>query len=363
MKADHPVERHKRTALNEQIYEQAAEWFLAFRDGESSAGIRSDFDLWVRRSPEHLAAHLELDAIWNEAPSLRMPDKAVLTARALRETGNVVPFGQPVVLSSGPAQSRVHRGSSAMRSFKAAAILAVAIAVVAPVWWLNRSVYAAGIGEQRTIALDDGSRVELNSRSRLRIRYSQRERNIELLEGQALFTVAKDPNRPFVVDSGNARVRAVGTRFDVYRKRTGTVVTVVEGQVAIRDRPESPGRSGPGAPESGLQAVLVSAGQQLLVTRSEVKKPVVANVENVTAWTQQQLSFDAASLSEVAEEFNRYNERQLVIRDGGAFDFRISGVFSSSDLTGLVRFLRDRPGIRVLESPSQVVVEKNPYPD
>ena len=67
---------------------------------------------------------------------------------------------------------------------------------------------------------------------------------------------------------------------------------------------------------------------------------------------------DAASLSEVAEEFNRYNERHIVIRDRGAFEFRISGVFSSSDPAGLIRFLRDRPGIRVLESSSQITVER-----
>ncbi len=81
--------------------------------------------------------------------------------------------------------------------------------------------YATGIGEQRSIVLADGSTVDLNSRSKIRIRFSSERRGVELIEGQALFKVAKDHARPFVVDSDGTRVRAVGTQFDVYRKRRG----------------------------------------------------------------------------------------------------------------------------------------------
>lgn len=349
------MESKLRTASDEQIYQEAGEWFLEFREGEPSVDTRRKFDLWVRSSPNHLAAYLELAAIWNEAPSLAAPDKSVLTARAAGESDNVVGLG--VRNSRAAAQVPVRARSFAYAGIKVASILLLGVGAAVWLWSLNQFVYSTGIGEQRTIALKDGSRVELNSRSKLKVRYTQGERAVELVEGQALFSVAKDASRPFVVASGNARVRAVGTQFDVYRKPTGTVVTVVEGQVAIADSTARLALSSPQTDET-LQPIVISAGQQLIVTRSEIKKPVAANVANVTAWTQQQLAFDAASLSEVAEEFNRYNERHIVIRDRGAFEFRISGVFSSSDPAGLIRFLRDRPGIRVLESSSEITVER-----
>ncbi len=102
-------------------------------------------------------------------------------------------------------------------------------------WWqANRyPLYSTDIGERRSITLADGSTVDLNARSKLRIEFSSAERRVELLDGQALFQVAKDKQRPFIVHSGDATVRAVGTQFDVYRKDSGTTITVLEGRVAV----------------------------------------------------------------------------------------------------------------------------------
>ena len=210
-----------------------------------------------------------------------------------------------------------------------------------------RGVYHAGIGEQRIIALDDGSQVELNARSRIRVRFGGRERSVDLLAGQALFRVAKDKTRPFVVHSGDTAVRAVGTQFDVYRKKSGTIVTVVEGTVAV-------------APEKARVAdrklAIVTAGQQVIVTPAALPEPRLADIALATAWTQQRLAFSRASLAEVAEEFNRYNKRQLVIADPSLHEFRISGNFPSADPTPLLSFLRVQPGIRVTETEDEIVI-------
>jgi transmembrane sensor len=348
------MERKPRTSLNGQISEEAGEWFLAFRDGELDAATRSEFDLWVRRSPDHLAAYLEIAAIWNEGPGLESADTEVLIARAAEESENVVP------LSRGPGMDATRAGKVPFvpgGALKAASFLIVCVCAATVFWFASRPVYSTGFGEQRTLTLKDGSRVELNSRSKVRIRFSDEQRIVELIQGQALFSVAKDAERPFVVDSGAVSVRAVGTQFDVYRRSAGTVVTVVEGQVVVR------GDSGNlrGAPLEArdvASGVLISAGQQLVATQSRIHEPTSANLANTTAWTQQQLAFDGATLSEVAEEFNRYNERQLIIRDRAAFNFRVSGVFSSSSPQGLIRFLEDRPDVRVIESHSEIVIEK-----
>ena len=142
--------------------------------------------------------------------------------------------------------------------------------------------YSTGIGEQRTIALPDGSTVELNARSSLRVHLTDRQRDVALLEGQALFRVAKDAQRPFVVRAGDAQVRAVGTEFDVYRKESETVVTVVEGRVETYD---DSGHGGEGA-------IVLSAGERLTVVPHTVTKPTRADPAVATAWLQKRLIFE-----------------------------------------------------------------------
>jgi transmembrane sensor len=209
-----------------------------------------------------------------------------------------------------------------------------------------RGIYDAGIGEQRVIALEDGSQIELNASSRLRVRFTEGQRLVDLMAGQALFRVAKDSARPFIVRSGDASVRAVGTQFDVYRKPAGTIVTVLEGSVAV-----SPARAG-----GHSEVAILTAGQQIVMTPSMIPEPRPADIELATAWTQQRLAFSRASLVEVAAEFNRYNKRQLVIRDNVLETFQISGNFPSADPGPLIRFLRAQPGIRVNERSDEVEI-------
>src|SRR4029077_4111574 len=176
----------------------------------------------------------------------------------------------------------------------AASIAFVAIAVtVFALYNYRNSTYATGTGEQRTVDLTDGSKVELNARSRIRVRFSHSGREGDLLEGQALFKVAKDAGRPFVVKSDAARVTAVGTEFDVYRKSSGTTVTVIEGRVAVLSPQEAfaPGSEGTADHEGirglgtgpkprplALPVILVSAGEQVTVTPSKVTSPAHADV-------------------------------------------------------------------------------------
>jgi transmembrane sensor len=206
--------------------------------------------------------------------------------------------------------------------------------------------YSTGIGEQRTIRLADGSTVELNARSKVQVHLTEHQRNVALLEGQALFRVAKDRQRPFIVRAGDAQVRAVGTEFDVYRKPGATVVTVVEGRVETYD-----GSSGAGAP-----AIILSAGEQLTVSPHTVTKPTRTDTQVATAWVQKRLIFEETPLSDVAEEFNRYSRRPLSIDDEELQKVKISGIYSSTDPASLINFLRSQPSIQIVETENQVRV-------
>ena len=392
------MERTIRSKLNAQIYEEACVWFVEARAGDLDDASRREFDRWLRRSPEHLSAYLEIAAIWNEGPELDPAHKwnaDTLIGQAREESGNVVPIpGSSPVLefqeSVPPPQSlagQLGRAASPLsrneknshpsplgrgcgwdpqrRKFITLAASAAALTVLAAVWtWFALlGVYNTAIGEQRSIELPDGSTVEMNSKSSIRVRYAKNERVVDLLEGQALFHVAKDRARPFVVRADCTRVRAVGTEFDVYERKSSTVVTVVEGEVAVVAPVQSgtqPPAGGSAAPnDMRLATISVSAGEQLMVTPNLTRKAEHANTAAATAWTERRIVFESATLSEVAEEFNRYNQRQLVIDDPGLYDFHISGVFSSTDPESLIRFLRERPGVRVTETDDQIRIAKN----
>src|ERR1700733_1885339 len=263
------MDRPARSKMNTQIYEEACTWFVDSRAGDLDDAGRREFDRWLRKSPEHLSAYLEIAAIWNEGPSLDPQSKwtADLLIELARESnddnvialvsGAALPTVNPVSAEgshsvSGPPQGTAlvertrDRASSThprqwLRRWRRLAIAASVLAIVGgalAMLELSAPVYATALGEQRSIQFQDGSTVDLNSRSMIRVKYSKQERDVELIEGQALFHVAHDVSRPFIVAVGATRVRAVGTQFDVYKRANDTVVTVVEGRVAVYSAPQ-----------------------------------------------------------------------------------------------------------------------------
>jgi len=232
--------------LNPGIRDEAAQWFVAFCEEEVDARVCQQFNDWLRRSPEHVRAYLRISAFWEDAGDLskhahHRADE--IAQRAIAES-NVVPFSEELknqapdmhaLAGKGWRHSRWHESVGRRRSVFAS-FLAAGFACAGLLTWLlmdRMVVYSTAPGERRTLTLTDGSTVELNARSRIRVAYSSTGRDVELLEGQALFKVARSPSRPFVVHSGDSSVRAVGTQFDVNRSHGAMIVTVVEGRVAV----------------------------------------------------------------------------------------------------------------------------------
>jgi transmembrane sensor len=341
-----------------RILEEAAEWLVTLRDGGGDAQERSDFAAWIAKSPEHVRAYLELCTVWMDAPAVDSQRQLAideLIAAADLES-NVV------ALASGSAAERVTDEQAARHkprrgiawSQRLAACVAVVCIAVAIAWWHDTRAltYTTGVGEQRLLTLSDGSRVELNARSRIRVRFSEHERLVELLEGQGMFQVAKNPQRPFIVRSDLTRVRAVGTQFDVYRRPSGTVVTVLEGKVEVQAGATS-------GVEHSLESVsALGAGEQVIVVADRINHSDGTKVAAATAWMQRQLVFDSATLAEVAHEFNRYNLRQLVIRDAELQGFLISGVFSSTEPGSLLSFLQQQPDFHVQETDTEIRITR-----
>ena len=192
---------------------------------------------------------------------------------------------------------------------------------------------------------------------------SPRPSDVDLIEGQALFEVAKDASRPFIVHSGAVLVRAVGTQFDVNRRESGTTVTVIEGRVAVQpsERMTEHREGGSSTPRTAPTAqgpAYVSAGEQIIVTARAMTEPRIANVDAATGWIRHRLVFSGSPLTEVVEAFNRYNPRQIVIEDGALDAVRVSGVYTSTDPASFIRFLHEQPGIQVTEDIDAVHVSR-----
>lgn len=359
-----------RRRINQQVYEEAGDWFVRFRTGTIDEAARREFDQCVRSSPEFLRAYLEMTAVWNEAAGLdagmrwdtealiaaaRASDDEVIALSSVRARDDERDEPELASARSGARRSAARRWSPWVIGAGLAA--AVALVVIGTLYHPGLETFSTATGEQRLVTLADGSTAELNTQSEIEVGYSARERAVRLVRGEALFHVAKNAARPFVVGSGGTRVRAVGTEFDVYARRAATIVSVVEGRVEI-ELPASaaPQLPGPSSGRTGAEAAtahtLLPAGYRLVVTGTgAVQTPV--DPAAAIAWTQQQLVFDSASVASVADEFNRYNARQLIV-DGTLRDVRLSGVFSTNNPMAFVRFLQDRFGAQVTETGSEI---------
>ncbi len=344
-----------------RVAEQAAEWLITLEDDRPEE--RTAFAAWLEESPLHVEMFLRASAV-NQMNELVAPeDRRRLVNSAETATGSNV-IAMESAPSSRPAAAAIPAGIRRRAHWlggSAAAIAAVAVTgwlfVYGPYSWDR---YATAVGEQRTVALDDGSVIYVNTRTRVDVRYTKQAREVRLMGGEALFNVEHDPARPFRVHVGAAVVQAVGTQFNIYRRANGARVAVIEGivqvspdrtpaQSAATSRPASTGASrethdAPGmkpAPAAGRLA----AGQALnLGADGRIEPPVAVNVAQVTAWRQRRLVFEWETLGTIADEFNRYNRSPQIRVEGDAVRARrYTMVFDADNPQTLLKFLATEP--------------------
>lgn len=331
--------------LNEQISQEAAEWLVEFRTGDIDSDGRGRFDAWLRASPQHIQAFIEMAALWHEGGSIdprrRLDvEDAVARARSEHNVGELKPER-----GGGSTTLRARTVWWAVTATLLVTVLAAA--VILGVGLRSRPTYITGAGARRSIVLPDGSRVLLDSKSRLRVSYTAAAREVELLGGQAMFYVSKNPRRPFLVRVGHTTVRDIGTVFDVNRLGNGTVVTVVEGSVAV----------------AMPAPIHLSAGEQLNVRVGHFSpQPIHVDINSAIAWTHGKVVLESATLAEIAQVFNRYSMRRIVAQDLGRKPLRLSGVFSTNP-DFVLGYLRGRPDIVMTESDSEIDIVRKPSRD
>jgi transmembrane sensor len=297
------------STINHEIDRQAADWAIKRDLGELSPEAKAQFDAWLAADVRHLGAYGRAEAVLSRLD--RVQSGAVEQVRAL------APAAQ------WPRRRVVMTGS-------VAAGLA-AFGLFGTAYWrrVSEQVYVTGLGQVREIPLADGSLVVLNTNSKVTVRFTPERREIHLVQGEALFDVAKNKKRPFVVRAGDMQVRAVGTAFTVSMLPQRPIqVLVKEGVVELN-------RSGP----VKTPPVRVKAYTQAL---APADAPIVAagvaqsKLDRTLAWQFGRLAFDNETLQDAVGEFARYSDVRIVV-DPAVAKRTVTGLFVSNDPIGFAK--------------------------
>lgn len=313
------------------VRDEAALWFVRLQEPAMSTEQRQRFDAWLAEHAEHRQEFQLLQGLW--AATDLLPEERL---QALCAT--------PPVVSA--------RRAPVLRYALAAGGLAVAVGLGLFSGLNPPSSYSADfatvLGERRHVALPDGSQVDLNSRSRLQVRYAKDRRFVELTEGEAMFSVEHDSDRPFVVAAGPGQVTVTGTRFDVRRDATQTRVAVEQGTVKVEGR-------------AAEAFVSLTAGLGTVVdAQGKVAPAYAVNPQELTAWRSGKLVFNNASLAEVVAEVARYRDKPLRVGSEAVGNLRLTSVFKADDTNALlVALTRILPvAIRTHADGSQEIISR-----
>jgi transmembrane sensor len=348
------------------ILEQAAHWWELLHGDSASSADHREFGEWVARSPERVEAYLQTARLVKamKSPRLIWPSTAaeVLIREAKASPESVLPFSTARV--AAPVDSGRARHFRSRLAWAAATVLLMTVGLVLFIREMPLE-FRTALGEQRSVLLADGSRVTLNTASTVEVNLLKARREVRLVQGEALFDVAHDPVRPFVVRAGNALLKDAGTQFNVDMRSNGTTVTVVEGQVSVNSgspRATAGAQTAHSGPDA-LEALVLGANDRVVITPAGLGAPQHGvNVAPALAWTRRQLMFEHRPLSEVAEEFNRYNRDPIDIESAELKRQEVTGVFEAKDPASFIAFLSNIPGVEIREGANgaHIVTIRNP---
>ena len=329
------------------IAERAADWLRRLESGD--AAENAAFMSWLKESPRHVREILLL-ATWDKVLKHCDPEHRFDVEQLHGSAAQNVVALQAAV----PSRDGTRATGGWPRWRWAAGIAAVTVATALTFVWRwgpldsHAHSYTTDVGEQRSVALADGSVMVLDTHSRVRVDYSPGSRDIHLIDGQALFKVSHNTQRPFRVHTGETVIQAVGTEFDVYRRTERTTVAVLEGTVRL----------------AGNDARIVNAGEAAnVVTGGHVTRLEPIDVIEVTAWRQRRLVFRKDTLADIAAEFNRYNRTPKIRVEGEALRLRrFNGVFDADDPMSLLQFLKEDHDVTFETRGDELIIKPHAEP-
>jgi transmembrane sensor len=324
---------------------EAAAWIARLQGPNRSAEVEDGLRRWLGDNPEHAAAFERLTETWEKSTRLwRRPAERVAN-------WNLAGF-------------RIRFSQAAL-----AMTMCCMCAIIATVLYLHSDAITTDIGELRTVTLEDGTRVHLNTATRVRVHYDQGHRGVALEKGEAVFEVAHRADWPFVVTAAGRQIRALGTQFVVRSDARDLIVTLIQGKVDVSPVPAAPvvtavATSGPVSQPAGASAApqverfTLTPGERL--TFAQAKSPQIdwPSLNGITAWERGQVTFDDIPLAAAAGELNRYSRRRIVLADPAIAAIHVSGVFATGDSASFSQAVAQAFHLKVSESPGEIILAR-----
>jgi len=331
------------------IREQAIDWFLRLESNEATVSDRHRFETWLNEDSLHREEYEQVARVWNDFHQVK---PAWAEARRHQEAKQKVTTGIEHA-SNPPRPSLIGWGTLAPA---AAVVVAVCMFTFWWTWDVSAPIqqYHTVKGEQRTLHLADGSTVVMNTHSLLTVPLSEQERVLNLQQGEALFSVSHDEERPFTVLARNGHIRDIGTEFLVRTFPEHVHVSVLEGIVEV-------GMSNSEGFRSRTSRVqrLVQGEQVEYTTAGHLTSIEAFDAQTAIAWTKRQLVFDNQPLEEVLNEWARYRTEELRLLDANLRSLPVNGKFHVDNIESFFQALEDVLSIQAYRvNPELVVLER-----
>jgi transmembrane sensor len=319
---------------NSELLDQASAWVTRLSSDCVDENDLQAFSFWITQGEGHKAAFDEVLDLWQDLGVVKhLPidiPKTSNTEKSVEKSSNLKSWG----------------------AFSAIAASLIVAAIVLPL--TNNSpdpeFFSTEVGQRQTVQLDDGSSVILNTNTRLDVVLTKNQRNINLHSGEAFFEVAKDPERPFVVNSCASEVRAIGTAFNVRCNREKGIVTVTEGAVQVTDTSPNHAQKAP---------ALLKKDQSLIVDNKHgISIPITVDSRRFVSWRQGQLIFENTSLAEVLEEANRYSKTQISLGAPQMAHLQVTGRFDSTDTQTLLAAIKHSLSLESVDQNNNMIILK-----
>ena len=303
---------------------EAAAWIVRLHGPHRCAELEAAFRAWLQAHPENGKQFERVTEVWDAGSSVPVPGV--------------------------PRMTRWKEEPRRRQWSLAAALLLLLCGLAGWItWraWVGPS-YTTGIGEQRVVRLDDGTRLSLNTGTRVVITYSDSERRVELVRGEAFFEVAHNAARPFIVTAGDRQVVAIGTTFVVRYEAARTAVTLLEGSVTV-----SP------ATDKGLT---LAPGERVTFAAGGSRRLDEPKIEAVTAWRRGEVMLDRTQLEDAVAELNRYDKNTLIIDDPQIATLSISGIYHAGDSSGFAHTIAKLYDLEIIEQSNRIHLRAAEHP-
>jgi transmembrane sensor len=294
------------------LNDQASQWFAKIRSGNMSVGEHNQFQQWLLSNPAHKKTYDEVEAFWND------PD--------FREALTIIPLSQGCILP----QRNKHKSWVVLAIAACLALLAI---LLRPMMGCLQADYCTAIGETRNVQLADGSTVILSPQTAIKIAMSPESRYVNILEGEAFFSVQRNPTRPFIVDSQYSQTRVLGTQFNVKGNAQSDTVTVISGVVEVSHNQQQPS--------------VLHANDKITVANNTSSAIEPSSGSTASAWTKGHLVFANAPLREVVAEIGRYRKGTVIVKNSQLKALQVSGRFDIKNTDNALQALEQTLPIHV----------------